>query len=122
MIKQISFIAAIQSLGFDGVCSFSDIPTSQADVDAMFSKQVGTGEFDTAIMEVGNCPFTYDELEAERQRLQDIENAKAYQYNRAAEYPSVNDYLDGIVKGDQAQIDAYIAACQAVKAKYPKPE
>jgi hypothetical protein len=42
--------------------------------------------------------------------------------NRAAEYPSVNDYLDGIVKGDQAQIDAYIAACQAVKAKYPKPE
>jgi len=26
------------------------------------------------------------------------------------------------VKGDQAQIDAYIAACQAVKTKYPKPE
>ncbi len=40
---------------------------------------------------------------------------------RAAEYPPMSDYLDGIVKGDQAQIDAYIAACLAVKAKYPKP-
>ena len=39
---------------------------------------------------------------------------------RAREYPSMADYLDGVVKGDQAQIDAYIAACQAVKAKYPK--
>jgi hypothetical protein len=39
---------------------------------------------------------------------------------RAAEYPPHTDYLDGVVKNDQAQIDAYIAACQAVKAKYPK--
>lgn len=31
-------------------------------------------------------------------------------------------YLDGVVKGDQAQIDKYIADCLAVKAKYPKPE
>jgi hypothetical protein len=40
--------------------------------------------------------------------------------NRRREYPPITDYLDGVVKGDQAQIDAYIAACQAVKAKYPK--
>lgn len=44
-----------------------------------------------------------------------------YAEKRAAEYPPMADYLDGIVKGDQAQINAYIAACQAVKAKYPKP-
>lgn len=44
-----------------------------------------------------------------------------YAQKRTAEYPSAFDYLDGVVKGDQAQIDAYIAACQAVKAKYPKP-
>jgi len=62
------------------------------------------------------------EIEAEVARLQADYEAKQYQRDRAAEYPSVNDYLDGIVKGDQAQIDAYIAACQAVKAKYPKPE
>ncbi len=41
---------------------------------------------------------------------------------RMPEYPPFTDYLDGVVKGDQAQIDAYIAACQAVKTKYPKPE
>ena len=44
----------------------------------------------------------------------------AYKAKRAAEYPPMTDYLDGVVKGDQAQIDAYIAACLAVKAKYPK--
>jgi hypothetical protein len=45
-----------------------------------------------------------------------------YKYQRAAEYPPAADYLDAVVKGDQEQIDAYIAACQAVKTKYPKPE
>ena len=43
-----------------------------------------------------------------------------YAEKRQADYPDFRDYLDGVVKGDQAQIDAYIAACQAVKAKYPK--
>jgi hypothetical protein len=45
----------------------------------------------------------------------------AYINRRQAEYPDFKEYLDGIVKGDQAQIDKYIADCQAVKAKYPKP-
>jgi len=44
----------------------------------------------------------------------------AYKAKRASEYPPITDYLDGVVKGDQAQIDKYIADCQAVKAKYPK--
>jgi len=45
---------------------------------------------------------------------------EAYMPKRQAEYPPMTDYLDGIAKGDQAQIDKYIADCQAVKAKYPK--
>jgi hypothetical protein len=44
-----------------------------------------------------------------------------YAEKREIEYPPITDYIDGVVKGDQAQIDSYIAACQAVKAKYPKP-
>jgi hypothetical protein len=44
----------------------------------------------------------------------------AYIERRQAEYPDFREYLDGIVKGDQAQIDKYIADCQAVKLKYPK--
>ena len=45
---------------------------------------------------------------------------EAYIAKRQAEYPPFTDYLDGIAKGDQAQINKYIADCQAVKAKYPK--
>lgn len=44
----------------------------------------------------------------------------AYIENRSREYPPMTDYLDGIVKGDQAQIDKYITDCLAVKLKYPK--
>ena len=46
--------------------------------------------------------------------------SEAYKEKRAAEYPSYTDYLDGIVKGDNAQVQAYIDACNAVKNKYPK--
>jgi len=45
---------------------------------------------------------------------------EAYKYARASEYPPVTDWLDGMVKGDQAQIDKYIADCLAVKARFPK--
>ena len=45
---------------------------------------------------------------------------EAYKAKRQAEYPNVIDYIDGVVKGDQAQINKYIADCQAVKTKYPK--
>ena len=75
----------------------------------------------------GLVPFT-----AEEEAAKDAEEAawaaeKAalaateYQRQRAAEYPPMADYIDGIVKGDQAQVQAYIDACLAVKAKYPKP-
>jgi hypothetical protein len=47
---------------------------------------------------------------------------EAYKAKRASEYPPMTDYLDGIVKGDDAQVQAYIDACLAVKAKYPKGE
>jgi len=47
-------------------------------------------------------------------------DVEAYKAKRAAEYPPMTEYLDGVVKGDQAQIDKYIADCQAVKTKYPK--
>tara|TARA_R110002153_G_scaffold5128_3_gene24298 strand:+ start:2458 stop:3147 length:690 start_codon:yes stop_codon:yes gene_type:complete len=54
--------------------------------------------------------------------LEYLEEINEYQRKRQAEYPDYADYLDGVVKGDQDQIDAYIAACQAVKDKYPKVE
>lgn len=62
-----------------------------------------------------NNSVSYDEAAVQAEM-----DANAYKEQRAAEYPPITDYLDGVVKGDQAQIAAYIAACQAVKTKYPK--
>lgn len=62
------------------------------------------------------------QVEDEIQRLKDEQNKNKYKERRAKEYPDFNDYLDGIVKGDDAQIQAYIEACLKVKNKYPKPQ
>lgn len=40
---------------------------------------------------------------------------------RRKAYPPIEDYIDGVVKGDDAQIQRYILDCLAVKARYPKP-
>jgi len=69
---------------------------------------------DDAFDAEGN-PVIYDKA-----AVQAYIDSKAYIAKRQAEYPSFIDYLDGVVKGDQAQIAKYIADCQAVKAKYPK--
>jgi hypothetical protein len=65
----------------------------------------------------GSVQITDEEAEALRPKPAEL----TYAQKRAAEYPPYADYLDGIVKNDQAQIAKYIADCQAVKAKYPKP-
>jgi len=71
-----------------------------------------------------NGDVAYDadgnEVAYDKAAVQAYVDAHAYIAKRAAEYPPVTDYLDAIVKGDQAQIDKYIADCLAVKAKYPK--
>jgi hypothetical protein len=61
-----------------------------------------------------------NEVAYDKAAVQAYVDAHAYIAKRAAEYPNVTEYLDGVVKGDQAQIDKYIAYCLAVKAKYPK--
>jgi hypothetical protein len=66
-----------------------------------------------AITQAEADKLTNEEQESEFQSLSTEEK-------RSMSYPPMADYLDGIVKGDQAQIDKYIADCQAVKAKYPK--
>ena len=68
----------------------------------------------------GTTPIPANQILAKQQELIAEYNSNQYQRDRAKEYPDFKDYLDGIVKGDQAQIDKYIADCLAVKAKYPK--
>ena len=61
-----------------------------------------------------------NEVAYDKVAVQAYVDAHAYIAKRASEYPNITDYIDGVVKGDQAQIDKYIADCLAVKAKYPK--
>ena len=61
-----------------------------------------------------------NEVAYDKAAVQAYVDAHAYIAKRAAEYPPITDYIDGVVKGDQAQIDKYIADCKAIKAKYPK--
>ena len=70
----------------------------------------GTGAFDAQ----GN------KVEIDLAVVNAWQDPDAYKYKREAEYPPITDYLDGVVKGNQTQIDKYIADCLAVKAKYPK--
>lgn len=69
--------------------------------------------------------LTEEEISANETIRAEIELFEAtfgYKQKRAEEYPPLTDYLDGIVKGDEQQVSDYIAACLAVKAKYPKPQ
>jgi len=70
----------------------------------------------------GDVAYDADENEVtyDKSAVDTYVNSHAYIDKRAAEYPNITDYLDGVVKGDQAQIDKYIADCLAVKTKYPK--
>ena len=77
-------------------------------------------DYDTLEWHESSPKPTKDELDALWQTTLDKINANAYIAKRASEYPPITDYIDGVVKGDQAQIDKYIADCLAVKAKYPK--
>ena len=61
-----------------------------------------------------------NEINVDMNLINAWQDPEEYKYKRELEYPDFREYLDGIVKGDQAQIDKYIADCQAVKLKYPK--
>lgn len=71
---------------------------------------------------IGDIAYDADnnEVAYDLKAVEAYTQSQAYIEQRSAEYPPITDYLDGVVKGDQAQIDKYIADCQAVKAKYPK--
>ena len=64
--------------------------------------------------------ITNEQILAKQIELITEYDAQDYARKRKAEYPDIYDYMDGVVKNDQGQIDKYIADCQAVKSKYLK--
>ena len=62
---------------------------------------------------------TSTEISDEINRLQAIEDAKQYQRDRKAEYPSIEDCVHALLDGGDTLTDLQ-ALRQAVKDKYPK--
>ncbi len=76
----------------------------------------------SVVRTVGDVAYDADgnEVAYDKSAVQAYVDAHAYIAKRAAEYPNPAEYLDGVVKSDQAQIDKYIADCLAVKQRFPK--
>ena len=64
--------------------------------------------------------ITNEQILEKQVELQAEYDALDYARKRKVAYHDIYDYMDGIVKNDQTQIDKYIADSQAVKARYPK--
>jgi hypothetical protein len=54
-----------------------------------------------------------------------ITHKSDYKARRVKEYPPLQDFADALYwaqRGDPSKLDAYLAACDAVKKKYAKPK
>ena len=73
---------------------------------------------------VGDDAFDADGnlVEIDLAVIEAYEKANEYKKKRQAAYPPMQDYIDGLVKGDQAQMQSYIDKCLAVKAQFPKEQ
>ena len=108
-----------------GICSTNETTMSVADADMLeYEHDSETPlDFDHITIEDNKVRrLTDEEIKARLDERAAAIAAVAYIWQRKEEYPPITDYIDGVVKGDQEQIQAYIDACLAVKAKYPKPE
>ena len=78
--------------------------------------------YPSVVRTVGDIAYDAEgnEVDYDKAAVEAYAKSQEYITKRQAEYPPITDYLDGIVKGNQAQVQAYIDACNAVKAKYPK--
>ena len=68
-------------------------------------------------------PPTQEEIDEEITRLQIEYNSKRYQRSRQLEYPPLAELADALywqAQGDETKMTAYLAAVDAVKARYPK--
>ncbi len=80
-------------------------------------------DYNTLIFHNSEEKPTLEQLQLEIKRLQQEYDNKLFQRQRATEYPPLQDLADALYwqsKGDNSKMEAYVAACEAVKEKYPK--
>ena len=72
--------------------------------------------------EIANPP-TADEIRARAAELEAADAAAVYKDRRAGEYPSLAQFADAYYwsqRGDDSLMDVWLAACDSVKARFPK--
>ena len=72
---------------------------------------------DTIEWTEGTLPISKEDILAKKAEMDADYDAKAYQRNRKAEYPSIEDQLDDIYHNG---IDGWKTTIKATKDKYPK--
>ena len=80
--------------------------------------KVAVHEDDVDRLEWQSTPISKADILAKQAELKAAYDAKKYQRDRKAEYPSVVDQLDDIYHNG---IDAWKATIKTTKDKYPKP-
>jgi phosphosulfolactate synthase (CoM biosynthesis protein A) len=78
---------------------------------------VSGDDINTITWENGTTPISKADIQAKMVEVQADYDAKQYQRDRAAEYPSMADQLDDIYHNG---IDAWKATIKTIKDKYPK--
>ena len=85
----------------------------------------GNGNLDNissyTLLDGSNIAFTQSDVDAELVRLQAEYDTQEYARNRATAYASVGDQLDMLMKDMKNGTTTHQEACEAVKAKFPKP-
>lgn len=74
-------------------------------------------------LDTGTTPPTEEEINAEIELIKAELAATKYQRDRRPEYPGWEVLADALywqTKGDESKMADYIAACDAVKERYPK--
>jgi hypothetical protein len=70
----------------------------------------------------GTTPIPKADIQAKANELQAEYDAQEYARNRKKAYDSVGDQLDQLMKDMRDGTTTHQESCEAVKAKYPKPE
>ena len=120
MDNQEKVVKAISNIRPDTEYTFNDEITTEEHFNTIRWKTGVDGNTSISTTVNPHPELTWSAVSAEMDRLQADYDSQDYARNRKAEYPDIYDYIDGVVKSDQAQIDKYIADSQAVKDKYPK--
>jgi hypothetical protein len=72
-------------------------------------------------LELEPFPFTFEDVLLKKDKLIEEWTAQEYARNRASAYDSVGDQLDQLMKDMRDGTTTHQTACEAVKAKFPKP-